>query len=744
MSISARKLTRAVTHSSTGGVPTGYNFQSTAIYGGGFQNAVAISPFLDSDGNRPYVMAADISNVFYSVDKAQTWKPVGDLGAHNAAVLWSDVTAGKVYVAGDEGLWLSTDFGKSWSSQSLPTNYNQDSNGNYQINSNEHPRSTGNMIQQDNTGSTKYLWVATASKGVQRRDNGNWITSNALNGYHLRSIASDPNNPDLLYVAVANDSDPATSGIYRSINARGAMTFTKMSNYPPTVNNTNQYVEELFFIDDNGTSRLYVAGNNDGIFCYAGTTWTALNNGVDTATGTSGPKWLSITGYRASNGSIILYAGSVDAVQDTANPKRLRVLMRSANGGGNWTYISTAANASVSATVYDTSQNAWFPATGHYLSFAGNSQWCGASLAVDPDRTDQLLVAGRAGAWMGTLNSGSWTWQPSINGVMATVNKSVVTDPTVDGGVAWSNGDFTFFSSKNHGTTVYVDAPGFPSNPTAPVKGDRAAFDKNGVIYVSTSPRGNDSGSDAAIASNSSPYFAGGTWVDEQLPAAVVNDAPALGVGFNSSNTRILLAGLNSNGFWRKSGATWSQITNGPFTGAVNNGYFSWYLGGPLVYAMDDSSGVWRSNTAGSQGSWVQIHGARATYNPSETIAVDPTNASYLYFSANDNLYRITNADTSTSIAASNVSILTGVPHAASIAVSAEGNLFVHDDGGTGKLGRLWRSLNPKSALPTFSVVSDNFYYNACGSIKSLAVASDGYIYTADSGRGATVGVPYY
>jgi hypothetical protein len=521
------------------------------------------------------------------------------------------------------------------------------------------------------------------------------------------------------------------------------MTFTKMADYPPTLANGNQYVEELFFIDDAGTSRLYVAGNNDGIFSYSGGTWTTLNNGIDTATGTAGPKWLSITGYRTGGGAIVLYAGSVDAVQDNTSPKRYRVLMRSGNGGASWSPISTAANSTVSANVYGTAQAAWFPAAGHYLSFAANGQWCGASLAVDPDRTDQLVVAGRAGAWVGTLSGGSWAWQPAINGIMATVNKTVAADPTNANNVVWSNGDFTFFASQNRGSSVYLNPSGFPGG-NSNSKGDIATFDPNGTVYLSTSPRGNDNGTNCAIASNTNPYSAAGTWVDENVPAGVINDTPALGVGLDGGGGRIILAGLNSNGFWRKAGSTWAQITGGPFNGAINNGRFCWYQGGPIVYAMDDSSGVWRSKTAGSQGSWVNIHSAKATYNPSDTIALDPTDPGYLYIVANGNLYRITNADTSTGLANTAVSILSGVPNPSLLTTSNDGYLFVHDNGGNGQFGKLWRSLNPRAATPVFTVVSDTFYRNACGSTKSLTTGIDGYVYTADSGRGATVGMPVY
>lgn len=76
--------------------------------------------------------------------------------------------------------------------------------------------------------------------------------------------------------------------------------------------------------------------------------------------------------------------------------------------------------------------------------------------------------------------------------------------------------------------------------------------------------------------------------------------------------------------------------------------------------------------------------------------------------------------------------------------MSKEGYLFVHDNGGNGSIGTLWCSVDPRAATPIFTVMSDTSYANACGSIKSLSIGIEKYVYTADSGRGATVDTPVY
>ncbi|QQS18814.1 hypothetical protein IPL68_01985 [Candidatus Saccharibacteria bacterium] len=78
---------------------------------------------------RPYILAADISGLHYSVDKGQTWQPVGNVGSNMAAVMWSDTTPGECFAAADQGLYRSTNWGVTWSGITEPANYDQDANG---------------------------------------------------------------------------------------------------------------------------------------------------------------------------------------------------------------------------------------------------------------------------------------------------------------------------------------------------------------------------------------------------------------------------------------------------------------------------------------------------------------------------------------------------------------------------------------------------------------------------------------
>lgn len=716
---------------------TAYSFVSSGLTGGGFQNVIAVSPFKDGNGNRPYLLGADVSGINVSTNRGYSW--VQHPGpTHVAGVLWSDATKGKAYAAADEGFFVTTNWGSSWTKKAGTVNF--DGNGSYYVSGSEHPRPTGNLIAQETSGSTDYVWAATATQGVkQSTDDGATWSATTLAGNHMRSIAADPNNPDVVYLAIENvntgsgsdpNSNPANTGIWRSTNARSSsMSFTKVANYPGSLNTP----EELWAVDDNGTTRLYVAGGKDGVFEYSGSNWTTLNTGL--ATGSTGSTWESITAYRDITGSIIMYTGAT-ATKAISGVTHGRTIMKSNDGGASWTSISDDPHITLNWNMYGTTEPSWLQQVA-YHNFAANSQWTASYIAIDPDTPNIVLVAGRGGAWFGVQSGGTnTTWQPADNSLMVTVNMAVAVDPNIPSHVLVGNMDYTVLASQNNGASFVNNKP-----PAAQSTGDVVVFDANPaagggptMAYLAASQRGQATGA-GNIYSNPNP-FSGGAWTDEALP--VNSDIPALGVGHDASGSRVILAGVTNMGFWRKVGSTWSQITGGPFDGSSNagSGYFAWKVNTPIVYALD-SSGVWRSTSAGSQGSWVKLLSGSAGYASFNALALDPVNSNYLYVS-NGVVKRITNAETAANASAVNVANISTVTNAGPIVISTGGELFIHDRGGN----QLLESLNPRLSSPTFSKVSDAFYAENDGSIRSMAIGSDNYIYTADNGQGVTVGKP--
>ncbi len=709
-----------------------YSFASSGLTGGGFQNVIAISPFKDGNGNRPYLLGADVSGIHVSTSQGRLWTPHNSPG-HVAALLWSDTTRGKAYALADEGFYTSSDWGVTWNRKAGATN--ADANGSYFVSGSEHPRPTGNMIAQDNSGPTKYVWVATANQGIKQSSNdGNSWNDTALAGDHIRGIASDPNNPDVLYVAIENvtagdpASNPANTGIWRSTNARSAtMTFTKMTNYPGNLNTP----EELWAINNNGTTTLLVAGGKDGAFMYSGTTWTTINSGLDTGSG--GSWYESITGYRDTvSGNLVMYIGAT-ATKATAGIVHERTILKSVNGGSTWASISDDPHITLDWNMYGTTVPSWLKQVS-YHNFAANSQWTASDLAIDPDSPNTVLVAGRGGAWFGTQAGANTTWQPADNGLMVTVNMAVATDPAIAGNVVVGNMDYTVLVSSDNGASFTNNKPG-----AAQSTGDVVVFDSNPAtgggptpVYLAASKRGANTGL-GNIYSNPNP-FSGGTWTDENLP--VNSDIPAMSVGHDGSGARIILAGVTNNGLWRKAGTTWGQVTGGPFATGAGIGYFVWKANTATVYAID-SVAVWRSDSAGAQGSWIKLMTAGTSYGTFNALALDPVNSNYLYVS-NGSVKRITNAETSTGTSATAVSNISSVGNAGPIVISKTGQLFVHDRGGQ----QLVESADPRASSPSFVKVSDSFYGENNGNIRSMAIGLNGYIYTADNGQGVTVGKP--
>jgi hypothetical protein len=715
-------------------------FESSAVEGGGFQNAIAVSPFL-TGGNRPYLIGADVAGVHRSIDRGSHWTPVniGSLGssARVAAIMWSDTVAGRVFVAEDNGIHMSTDYGQTWVRRAAGVAADWDANG--ATSTPEHPRQTGYMLAQDNSTATKHVWAGTLSKGLRRSvDNFATFAATVMVGYPIRSIALDPNDRDVLYVAV-NRGTAAQNGLWKVTNARGAMTPTKMSGYPGSVASPVG-PEEVIAVDAGGTTKVYVAGHSSGMFRYtpSSNTWSAINSGL----ALGGPVYRSVCADPTDPN--ILYCGNW-------HPSNRRAIWRSSNGGTSWTQISAPAAGSivVNWNMFGSSIRSWL-ADIPYHSFAGpNSDWLPAMLAIDPDVPDRVLIAGRGGAWWGTLSGAVRTWQPAVRGLMVTVCMAVAVDELVDGRALMGNMDYTsLYDGDAFAGAIQSKAPGAAST------GDAVCFDMApaagpGRAYVAASQRGQNTGV-GKIFSTDTPELGTGThWVDE-VGGAFNSDIPALAVGKNSAGTRVILAGVSNpagssvGGLWRKVGATWTQFrsTAVPFgrpdtTAASNMGCIRWRRNSPVVYALDNS-GLWRSNDAGAN--WVRIlGGVSAAYGTYDALVLDPTDTAKLYVSSGGTVRRVNNASTSTG---------TGTTTTTTLWTGSAGNIAVRADGAEMFInirdGRLMHSTSFKTAASQAAASwvdqADNLFRRNSGNIRSLAVTPGGIVLTADNGSGALRG----
>ena len=676
-------------------------FGPSGLDGAGFQNVVAYSPFKDSAGLRPVLMGADIAGIHRSVDGGKNWlvSNVGLPGKKVSALMFSDVTPGRVYVATDSAIAVSTDFGLTWAAKAAAADF--DGNGTYQVVSGQgHPRATGNLFAQDNSGSTHYFYAATASGGVKRStdDATRWDTV-ALAGHHLRSIALNPSNPNQLYVADAH------VGLQVSNDAKGAMGFSVVPGSPAIP-------EELLFLD----GKLYVAAHTSGIFMYDGA-WHALNTGLALTSA-----WESITGY-VENGQVVLVAGC-------AYPSQGMSTMRSMDGGASWASIFTGPGATVSPTEYGQTLR-WWAADVAYLDFTG-SAFVNAMTAIDPDDHNSLLVAGRGGAKHGQISASGVAWAPSVRGLMVTVNMMVTADPKIAGRVYIGNMDFTFLASGDDATTVQRTVPSGSFST-----GDVIALDPDGAVgapstvYLAASTRGQNTGA-GGIWSNPDPLGQPARWTDESIP--VLNDVLAVGVGHDSQSRRVLLASITNSGLYRKVADAWGQVTGTAPFASGDCGKILFVPGTSTVFAMD-GVGVWRSPAAGASGSWVKLASASAGYDNVDSLALDPVDLSTLYFSDSKagGVVRISGA----AGASPTLTLLLSLSSPGPLAVTRSGALLVQDRRG----GRLMRSASPRSGTPTFTSVGDTFFSENNGNIRSLAVGANEVVFTASNSAGVSVGI---
>lgn len=713
-----------------GGVPN-LSFKPSGAYGFGTSNVLAYSPFKDADGKRPLLMGVDIAGFYLSLDGGKTWtvQNVGTPSKKIASIVWSSTTPGVVYSLTDGGLVKSTDWGRTWTKKAGTTN--ADSNGDNEalkLNGYEHPRPVGVLTAHDDSGSTKYLYVGTATQGIKRStDDGASYDRTALVGSNIRGIALDPSNPDRLFVAVQDQNNSQNDGVFMSTNARGNMTFTKVSGSRP-------YPQELTII--NGT--LYVAFTYDGIYSYnyGNSTWQALNNGVSTGNSANhtGPRWMTITGYRDSaTGQNVLYAGCVNG--STTNGAAIRSL----DGGATWKSISrsTGGVTAINNTVYYGTNVQWWYTNMSYarLHLASSAV---ASIVVNPDDRNNVVVTNVDGATAGVIsnNGNTVNWYPAHVGTMLTVNNMAFSDPKMPNRVYQVGMDIVMVMSNDYGQTYR--AYGGPGQPNT---GDVVSFDtatpegQPSAVYVAASRRGDNTGQ-GAIYSNPDPIGNPSGWVNENLP--VVNDPQVMAVGRDANGTRIILAFIQNDGLWRKSGNTWTKLSSpAPFGTDSVWGNIVFRQGTPVVYAHD-RNGLWRSDQAGAQGTWVKLLNSTAKYQNAGAIAVDPTNPNRIYLAsvAVGGVVRVDNAHTSnpTTVKMRNDS------DPGPIAVDKHGALYMH----VRSSAELLYIASPGTAgtLPQTASIADSFYKDNNFNVRHISVGANGYVYTSNNSSGTTIGIP--
>ncbi len=689
-------------------------FRPSGIDGAGFQNVVAVDPFHKG----VVLLGADVAGFHRSEDYGDTWALAND-GLSTlpqlriASIAFSKTQPNRVYAAcgsqfGGGGFLISRDGGKRWEVRSRTPQFSGGNNTRVPGLPREHPRSTGNLVALDETNGV--IYAATFRNGVMRSaDEGKTWTTLGLDGKFCRGLALDPEDADVLYVAVYQDR------VHKITGARGGKPALAALPASPATN------EELLFVG----KTLYSAAGKSGVFASddSGATWRQVGKNV---LKTDGPTWYSLDGYIGANGQATLFVGANEGPR-SGNGRRASVF-RSADGGATWTPL-TLDPARIHRTVAGPKGEPWWLLEHRAGMAMGGPAYHPAQIVIDPADRRRVFVAGRSGAWRSA--DGGDNWYPVVKGLGVTICRAVLADPGVPGRVFVANTDWAVIASRDHLARVRQNRPEGGGSVGFDLAID--ATERPGRVYAALGTR--DTNEQGEIFSNPSPET-GAPWTSEKLSEAAGGKRPVgIAAGRVAAKT-VLLAAVEAGGVWRKeAGGAWQPVNRRAMTAPSpsRQSFFAWPAGGSVVYHDDPASGIWRSNDAGR--TWMLLWRKPSPREMTSALVVDPADASRLYVSAEDGLYRLDGADKgSVEGGAVRVTKLEAMARPGPLAMDARGTLYVAPQPAPGAPGGLfasadqgmtWRHVGHFSGFPF-----------------RLSVGPDGFAYVALNGNGVVVGAP--
>lgn len=719
-----------------------YSWRASGIDGAGFQNCVVVDP----SGSGVILSLADVAGFHRSEDWGDTWR-TSNTGLYNqthlkiASARFS-VTNSNIVLAGyghrgtGGGIFKSVDRGQSWT---IATNTPKFGGGNNVAPlPTTHPRSTGNLIDWDETNNLVY--AGTFADGVMRASwnastgsgGTSWTTiglgPSGGNTYYCRSIARA--DADTLYVAVlvVNGGAVTTnSQVYRISSIRTSPSVTQLLNSP-------YRTEELLIL---GTKLYAVSadtGAGGGVWradLSADNTWIPIGGGSVAAA----RKWCSIDGYvNGGDSKHHVWIGNENPGVSGASygPSVMRCLDAAA-GSPSWTSL-TSTGTYVHDTVADSTGETWWFATAHPTLKLGRGSFVAAHITVADGR---LWVAGRAGVWRTTDPTGTNPdWYPCPRHLAVTINRAVATDPDDPSFAYAANTDWDFFASDDHMSTVVENSPG----PTIDMGTDVALRPSDGRVYLGTGNR--DANTEGQVWSVAKPGT--GSWTDEALPAGAGGFRPiGLAVGEPSGTTVIVAAvqndATNQGGIWRKAGGTWTQAAATRIKQTTEASPISWPDQGSAalqtLFCYDRASGVLKSIDSGAN--WTRIWATSSDVEMTGYVAYH-YDSDTLYINANSQLYRLDDASGVGVDAASPTNL--GVSSAGPVAVTPDGTVFCCRKAAAGQPAEMLRSTNEGSSW--VDLADDQYRAAAILPFDQLTVSGNGHIYLSLNGNGVIVGDP--
>lgn len=696
-----------------------YSFEPSGLDGAGFQNVAASKP-----GDANYVLSgSDVAGVQLSTDGGATWTlhnegiesiphlKVAAIAFQNASTVFIAVgngTTGAIYKSVNGGAWSAFTSTLAFSG----------GNNSASVLPKPHPRSTGNLLAFDSTGT--YLYAGTFDQGVYRCALSTGACTNiGMSGLYIRSLVIDPLDDTLLYASAYNNADPTKTGVFKGtgVNAGSGEHFSRLTS--PSTANDAYYVEELKFIGDNMMVAVGKDKNGNGVVYKVqnqAATWTAQKT-------QAGSNYISVDGYWNSAASkFVVVVGAADHAYNNES------VLYSTDSGATWNTVTPHFG-----TGDRVGGGTWWLPGNDTTAMINGPTYVGASIRVTNTADKTFYMAGRSGMWKSTDQGANW--YPAVRNMNVTFNRGILVDEEgADTYIDIVDTDWQFLYSGNAMTDVAANDSGMASGASGMAVAVNSAASPH-ITYVGVGNRNNNT--NGAIYSSTSPRT--GTWSDEGLGSAPgYNHERVLGLAAKQiASTPVLLAAVEGKGIYRKSGSTWSLVNTAVLgSPSTKTAPMVWDQSRTVAYLYDRDTGIYRSNDDGV--TWSLVYAAPAAkVNGSETgyLALDQTN-DRLYFSNHNGLYYQSGASASAFSSPTLVSSNKIGP------IAYKNNRLYAAGLATNTAPLPTADIYTYAFSGALTSIGDDFYKNNGGFPLGIDVDSSGNIYVAMNGLGVLVGKP--
>jgi len=751
-------------------VTAGAAWRAGNLFGGGYVDVVRYHP---TDANR-VLLSTDVGGIHLSTDGGSTWNSRGRyVHDYVASIVWHPTLSNVAYGLagrgrpGSGGLLISTDSGMTWRMDSTtPTGHSNNTPDEDGL-PKPHPRSIGQLLVVD--AANGFLYAGTYQQGLMRApldaagNPGTWTTialaPQAGVPYFIRGIELDDMDPTKLYVATAQSSSGAGTGlVYRIANANsttGGITATELTGGPRNAEEVRVMAGHLYAVANDvskGAGAFRLPGARSQA---AGTAWRRI---------AAGPSVTSVTYYGLE---VVKRAGVTTmwvASDNTWRPNTTvahKFLWRGQSSDdfatdGSWVALPDAlADTPNDMAGPNATPRPWWKLVGSNYAWPGKDPgYTAGDIAVSPTDVNTVIFAGQGSVWR-TRNNGD-LWYPVPTGINLLVHARVVADPGTAGRAFLGNVDYRGFGTadafRSSPTPLGLSAAGAPgsSNDGWSLALDTAASTK--ALYIGIGTR--DSNNDGQIWMDADPASSGSGWTQllsgtETVLGTEAGNRP-IGLAVirhpASPTVPIVLAVLQGGHMYRKVGSNgWTRVAS--FTSPIINGFlwpqvvsFAWRPGFNKVYCYDRATGLWRSNDFGA--TWTRLYTSPDTdANGQGHVEAHPTNENLVYISTLQGVSVVTNAGSAGAGGAVLGSLGFPAGRAGPIAVGADGRIYgtLFPTGTTPS--RVY--VNKLSSTGTgvayaWKDISDDLWLNAVTGGRELAVGADGTVYLA-TGNGVFI-----